>query len=66
MKDCCGTRVEEARGQHDRGEKPNVMAISVASMVLRTEAQPFTPQAHGTRARAPDQTLTVQAETACP
>ena len=37
-------------------ENPNVMAISVARMALRTEAQPFTPQAQGTRARAPDHT----------
>src|SRR5207245_4478995 len=32
----------------------HVMAINAASMALRTEAQPFTPQAQGTRARPPD------------
>ena len=37
-------------------ENPKFMAMSVASMTLSTEAQPFTPQAQGTRAGAPDQT----------
>jgi hypothetical protein len=31
-------------------ENLNVMAISVASMALSTEAQPFTPQSQGTKA----------------
>ena len=55
MKDCRRTGIEDACEQLD-AEKPKFTAITVVSIALSTEAQPFTLQYQGTRAGTLDQT----------